>query len=112
MENKNEYLNNRGLSTFTAQFKEWIYKLFRRVHARIGHVEEDLYHTRKELLKKVNMDYQLTQKVSQSGDMEYVLMETTTKTEHGSIVIDVEGDLNVFTWEEEVTIKPEDIISE
>jgi hypothetical protein len=57
MENKNEYLNNRGLSTFTAQFKEWIYKLFRRVHARIGHVEEDLYHTRKELLKKVNMDY-------------------------------------------------------
>jgi hypothetical protein len=44
--------------------------------------------------------------------MEYVLMETTTKTEHGSIVIDVEGDLNLFTWEEEVTIKPEDIISE
>ena len=111
MENKNEYLNNHGLSTFTAQFKEWIYKLFRRVHARIGHVEEELYHTRKELLKKTNMNYQLTQKVNSSGDMEYVLMETITKTEHGSIVIDVDGDLPAFTWEEEVTVKPEDIIS-
>ncbi len=111
MENKNEYLNNRGLSTFTAQFKEWIYKLFRRVHARIGHVEEDLYHTRKELLKKVNVNYQLTQKVNQDGDTEYTLMETTTKTAHGSIVIDVDGDLSSFMWEEEVTVKPEDIIS-
>jgi hypothetical protein len=43
--------------------------------------------------------------------MEYVLMETITKTEHGSIVIDVDGDLPAFTWEEEVTVKPEDIIS-
>lgn len=38
-----ESFNWENLNRYTEQFKEWILSLFRKVHARIGHVEEDLY---------------------------------------------------------------------
>ena len=77
------YTNWPDLTLYTKEFKEWIWKLFRKVHARIGHVEEDLAKVREE----VATDYQLVN-VGDEDETIYALIETHSGEEHGTIHFD------------------------
>lgn len=69
-----QYQNWSGLVEYTKEFKEWIWKLFRKVHARIGHVEEELAKVR----ENSNIKYEI-KKTSESGKYVYSLYETVKK---------------------------------
>ena len=90
-----KYQNWPGLEEYTKEFKEWIWKLFRKVHARIGHVEEELAHVREEAL----VDYELLDKGLQpDGTYLYELYEENSGTPHGSISINTSGEIQVVKW--------------
>lgn len=40
--NNKSYVNWESLDLFTKEFKEWIWKLIRKIHSRISHVEEEM----------------------------------------------------------------------
>lgn len=89
-----KYQNWPGLEEYTKEFKEWIWKLFRKVHARIGHVEEELAHVR-EVLK---VDYELRGGLQPDNSYIYELYEKNSKTTHGKIVISAAGEIQVINW--------------
>lgn len=95
MAEEKKYQNWPDLVLYTKEFKEWIWKLFRKVHARIGHVEEELANVK----RQQTSNYELEQSIE---DEEYVykLIETTTKTEHGRIVIDPSTGIQTVVWED------------
>lgn len=94
-ENKKYYENWPGLVEYTKEFKEWIWKLFRKVHARIGHVEEELAHVR----ETSKSDYKLLDKgIQPDGTYIYELVEGVTGTSHGSISINTSGEIQVVKW--------------
>ena len=95
MNNDNkQYQNWPDLVLYTKEFKEWIWKLIRKIHARIGHVEEDLAKVRDE----VAVDYRLLQTGDQD-ELIYTLVEKNTGTSHGTIVIDPSTGVQIVTWE-------------
>ena len=96
MENK-EYQNWPGLDFYTKEFKEWIWKLFRKVHARIGHVEEDLAKAKEEL----RSDYRLIEETD-SESITYNLVETKTGENHGSIIFDPSSGILPVIWEDDI----------
>lgn len=72
-----------NLRDYTTQFKEWIFKLIRRIHARIGHVEEDLA----KLKRQTARDYELVEGTTDAGETSYTLYDNITQTSHGSIIM-------------------------
>lgn len=96
MSDNKKYQNWPDLVLYTKEFKEWIWKLFRRVHARIGHVEEEL----SKVKEKTASDYQLEQ-VIEDEQYVYKLVETTTQTEHGRIIIDPSVGIQTVVWKDE-----------
>lgn len=98
MANITEHLDWSGLNTYTQDVKEWIFKLLRRIHARIGHVEEDLYNVRKSIKQ-----YYIEKNTDQSGNIVYSLLDNSSKSSHGDIVISSEG-VVVSTWEEDLNV--------
>ena len=94
MENIKEYQNWTSLDFYTKELKEWIWKLFRKVHARIGHVEEDLAKVR----ETSKVDYELIGNKTPDQKYEYVLYETITGEEHGKIVIDPSVGIHTVNW--------------
>lgn len=89
-----KYQNWPGLEEYTKEFKEWIWKLFRKVHARIGHVEEQLAKVR----ETSKVDYELIGNKTPDQKYEYVLYETITGEEHGKIVIDPSVGIHTVNW--------------
>ena len=89
-----KYQNWSGLEEYTKEFKEWIWKLFRKVHARIGHVEEQLAKVR----ETSKVDYELIGNKTPDQKYEYVLYETITGEEHGKIVIDPSAGIHTVNW--------------
>ena len=51
-----KYQNWTGLEEYTKEIKEWIWKLFRKVHARIGYVEEELAYVRENAKTQVTLN--------------------------------------------------------
>lgn len=99
MVNNENYQNWSNLVLFTKEFKEWIWKLIRKIHARIGHVEKELI-----LLKKnINSDYWLIQNsILEDGKIKYDLVEKTTGEIHGSILFDTSGGIYPAIWNDEI----------
>lgn len=93
-ENKN-YQSWPDLVTFTKEFKEWIWKLFRKVHARIGHVEKEISLVKEQT--KVN--YELEQTIEEE-EYVYKLIETNSQTEHGKIVINPSIGIQTVVWKD------------
>lgn len=91
-----KYQNWPGLVEYTKEFKEWIWKLFRKVHARIGHVEEELASVR----EKTAVNYQLVENPELvDGKYEYTLYDFNHPEEyHGKIVIDVSTGIQTVNW--------------
>lgn len=88
----NQYLDKEGLTEYTKEFKEWIWKLFRKVHARIGHVEEDLA----KLKSESKVDYELVKSEDKDNKkIIYTLIEKNSGTEHGQIEISSDGQIIV-----------------
>jgi len=94
-DNNTDYQNWPNLVLYTKEFKEWIWKLFRKVHARIGHVEEELSNVK----DHVNVNYEI---ILSENDNTYVykLIETTSRTEHGSIILDASAGIQPVIWED------------
>ena len=67
---KNTYQNWEGLLNYTKEFKEWIWKLFRKVHARIGHVEEELAKVR----ENTKVDYEIVHTFHEGNNI-YILQQ-------------------------------------
>ena len=96
MSNDNKtYQNWPDLVLYTKEFKEWIWKLFRKIQARIGHVEQDLAKVRDE----VAVDYNLTQTGAGDEGLIYTLVEKNSGTAHGTIVIDPSTGVQLVLWE-------------
>lgn len=92
------YQNWPDLVLYTKEFKEWVWKLFRKVHARIGHVEEELAHIR----ETVKTDYQLEPHQISEYEIRYDLVDVLHPDEdHGSITINDEGGISIVTWAED-----------
>lgn len=89
-----KYQNWSGLEEYTKEFKEWIWKLFRKVQGRIGHVEEELAKVR----ETSKVDYELVGNITPDQKYEYVLYETITGEEHGKIVIDPSVGIHTVNW--------------
>ena len=89
-----KYQNWPGLEEYTKEFKEWIWKLFRKVHARIGHVEEELAHVR----EASKVDYELRGGLQPDGSYVCELYEKNSRKIHGRIVISASGEIQVINW--------------
>ena len=85
------------LEKYTGDFKEWILNLFRKVHARIGHVEEDLA----KLKRKLASNYIILNQ-SDSEKIKYTLFETVSGKDHGSITIDPATGGFIPTWTDDI----------
>lgn len=97
---KNKYLEAAGLDLYTREFKEWVWKLFRKVHARIGHVEEDLAELKNNAGSAV--DYEIEKTTSESSDI-YTLVEKKSGTSHGQIIIENKDVCNCTFKKEDTT---------
>lgn len=95
MSDEKKYQNWPDLVLYTKEIKEWIWKLFRKVHARIGHVEEELAKVK----EHSTVDYQLKQ-YEEDNTYIYKLIETVTQTEHGTIVFDASSGIAPIIWED------------
>lgn len=95
MIDEKKYQSWPDLVTYTKEFKEWIWKLFRKVHARIGHVEEELAKVK----ENGTSNYQLKQEADEENII-YKLMEENTHTEHGRIVINPSTGVQTVIWED------------
>ena len=89
-----KYQNWLGLEEYTKEFKEWIWKLFRKVQARIGHVEEELASVR----ETVKVDYELKGGLQPDNSYVYELYENISRTNHGKIIINALGEIQVVNW--------------
>lgn len=96
---KQEFVDYDNLTLYTKEFKEWIMKLFRKAHARMGHIEEDLASVKK--MNQVN--YVLEKSDTIDGGTQYVLIEKNSGTAHGNIMFDANGQ-QVLTWHEEINV--------
>ena len=99
-----KYQNWLGLEEYTKELKEWIWKLFRKVHARIGHVEEELAHVR----ETVKVDYELKGGLQPDNSYVYELYENISRTNHGKIVINTDGEIQLINWYDAEGIGPEE----
>ena len=95
MSDEKKYQNWPDLVLYTKEFKEWIWKLFRKVHARIGHVEEELSKVKQSTIQ----NYEL-KKTADDNQIIYTLTETVSQTEHGKIVIDPSTGIQTVIWED------------
>ena len=98
MSDTKQYQNWPNLVLYTKEFKEWVWKLFRKVHARIGHVEEDLAKAKSEL----RTNYQIV-KDQDDESLTYNLIEMETGSNHGSIVFDPSSGIKPVVWDDEIS---------
>lgn len=94
MDNKN-FLNWSGLDLYTKEIKEWFLKLFRKVNARIGHVEEDLAQVKKQSVRNYRI-----QETTNPNDVVYQLYDVNGPVEQSDPIIITGGGVNVSKWEE------------
>jgi hypothetical protein len=100
MKDNKERLDWFSLERYTKDFKEWILKLFRKSHARMGHIEEELSKVREE----ARADYQLETNevtVDSSTVIRCTLVETISGEEHGHIEINPDQAIFIPNWEED-----------
>ncbi|WQJ53782.1 MAG: hypothetical protein [Wendovervirus sonii] len=95
-QNNIEITNWMNLDLYTKEFKEWIEKLFRKAHARMGHIEEDLA----KLKRKAITDYRMETSQSTPTQIDVVLRETVSGEAHGSFTIKTDGTVEITKWEE------------
>lgn len=95
IDDNKKYQSWPDLVTFTKEFKEWIWKLFRKVHARIGHVEEELDKVKTEM----GSNYELVQTI-EDDEYIYKLVEKNSQTEHGEIVINSSTGIQTVVWQD------------
>lgn len=87
MDNKDkEYLDKHGLDLYTREFKEWIWKLFRKVHKRIDHVEEEIANIKVQSGAAGTIDYQIEKTIEDDTEV-YTLVETISGTMHGQVIV-------------------------
>lgn len=93
---KFDITNWNNLDLYTKEFKEWIEKLFRKAHARMGHIEEDLAKVK----RAAKNDYQLESLQSSETTLDVVLMEKVSGMAHGHFTIKTDGTIELTKWEE------------
>ncbi len=95
MDEIKKYQNWPGLVEYTKEFKEWVWKLFRKVHARIGHVEEEIAKIKKSVVSKYTI-----KKTVEDNKIIYGLYETTTETGPigDRIIIDPSTGVQLVEW--------------
>jgi len=96
MEQNTEFMTWKNLDLYTKEIKEWVEKLFRKAHARMGHIEEDLIKVRKE----TKTDYQLEAMQVGTDKLNVNLYETVSGTHHGGFTISTTGQIELTKWEE------------
>jgi len=83
MENNKTIFDWENTELYTKEFKEWIWKLFRKVHARIGHVEEKLA-----LLEPIKINGE--EPVGERSNNEFVSVSVTKEMENVNLKSEVQ----------------------
>ena len=96
MEDNKNFLNWPGLDLYTKEIKEWVLKLIRKVHARIGHVEEDLAQVKKQAVK----NYYIKESETHDKDVIYQLYDSNGPVEASDKIVISGGGVNLTKWEE------------
>lgn len=94
-----QHLSWDGLSRYTIDLKNWLYPLLHKIHARIGHVEEDVYK-----IKMANKTTYSIQKMPSSEGVIYSLVNDATQESCGDIHFDSSVGVTVSTWDEDLNV--------